>query len=79
MGTAMPAELGPRLRYLRELAELSPEQVALEVGLRARVIGDWERGYRSPRLIYLRQLARLFSVPIAVLVDAETIPEENVA
>lgn len=72
----MPADLGGRLRYLREHAGLLPEQVSLEIGISARVISDWERGYRTPRLVYLRQLASLYHVSIAALVDAETIPEE---
>jgi transcriptional regulator with XRE-family HTH domain len=75
----IPADMGGRLRYLRECAGLSPERVALEIGLSARVIGDWERNYRTPRLVYLRQLAPLYRVPIATLVDAATIPEEVVA
>ncbi|PZS22131.1 MAG: hypothetical protein DLM60_05020 [Pseudonocardiales bacterium] len=76
---AMPTDMGGLLRYLRERADLSPEYVALEIGRSARVIGDWERNYRSPRLVHLRQLARLYGVPIAVLVDAATIPEEITA
>ena len=75
----MPPDLGGRLRYLREQAGLSPEIIALKIGLRARVIGDWERNYRTPRLVYLRQLARLYYVPIATLVDVDTIPEEVAA
>jgi transcriptional regulator with XRE-family HTH domain len=76
---AIPADIGGRLRYLRERAGLSPEYVALEIGLSARVIGDWERNYRTPRLVYLRQLAPLYCVPIATLVEAQAIPEEVVA
>ena len=75
----IPADMGGRLRYLRERAGLSPEHVALEIGLSARVIGDWERNYRTPRLVYLRQLASLYQVSIATLVNAATIPEEVAA
>lgn len=77
----MPTDMGGRMRYLRERAGLSQEHVALEIGLSARVIviGDWERNYRTPRLVYLRQLAPLYRVPIATLVDAETIAEEVAA
>ena len=71
--TAMPPDLGGRLRYLRQCAGLPPEQVGLEIGLSSRVIGDWERNYRPPRLVYLRQLATLYDVPITELLDAEVI------
>jgi transcriptional regulator with XRE-family HTH domain len=72
----IPADLGGRLRHFRKRGALSLEQVAIEIGLSARVIGDWERGYRSPRLVYLRQLATLYDVSIAAFVDVDTIPEE---
>jgi hypothetical protein len=76
MGTAVPADIGRRLRYLRKCAGLTPEQAGLETGLSARVIGDFERGYRVPRLAYLRVLAALYGIPIAELVEAEIIPGE---
>lgn len=79
MRTTMPADLSGRLRYLRERAGLLPEQVSLEIGISARVISDWERGYRTPRLVYLRQLAPLYGVSISALTDAETISEEVAA
>jgi transcriptional regulator with XRE-family HTH domain len=69
----VPAEVGPRLRHFRKRAGLSPEKAGLETGLSARVIGDFERGYRVPRLAYLRVLADLYQVPITELVDAEVI------
>jgi DNA-binding transcriptional regulator YiaG len=46
----MPTDLGGRLRFLRQCAGLSAEQVGVELGITARVIGDWERNYREPRL-----------------------------
>jgi transcriptional regulator with XRE-family HTH domain len=72
---AMPADLGNRMRYLRQRAGLPAERVALELQprLTARVIGDWERNYRQPRLPYLRQLAALYDVPLIDLIDAEVI------
>jgi transcriptional regulator with XRE-family HTH domain len=68
----MPTDLGGRLRFLRQCAGLSAEQVGVELGITARVIGDWERNYREPRLFYLGRLADLYQVPIANLIrDAE--------
>jgi transcriptional regulator with XRE-family HTH domain len=75
----MPPDLGGRLRHFRQRAGLSLEQVAIEIGLSARVMGDWERGYRSPRLVYLRRLATLYDVSIAAFVEVDTIPEEAAA
>lgn len=75
--TTMPADLPGRLRYLRQRAELRPEQVGLKLGITARVIGDWERGYRTPRLHLLRQLAFLYGEPVSVLIDAEVIPRSD--
>lgn len=66
---AIPPDLGGRLRYLRQCAGLPPERVGLEIGLTARVIGDWERGYRTPRLVYLRRLATLYGVPLSELIE----------
>ena len=71
MGTAMPAIIGGRLRELRKRAGLSPEQSGLETGLSARVIGDFERGYRVPRLAYLRVLAALYGVTVADVIGVE--------
>ena len=77
--TIMPRDLGGRLRHFRKNAGLSLEQVAIDIGLSARVIGDWERGYRSPRLVYLRQLATLYDVSVVAFVDVDAIPEEFAA
>lgn len=71
MGTVMPAELGARLREFRKRAGLSAEQAGLEIGLSARVIGDFERGYRVPRLGYLRVLAALYGARVADLIGVE--------
>lgn len=72
-GDTIPAHVGRQLRHYRKSAGLSPERAALETGLSARVIGDFERGYRVPRLAYLRVLADLYQVPITELADAEVI------
>lgn len=69
LGTVMPVELGARLRELRKCAGISPEQAGIETGLSARVIGDFERGYRIPRMAYLRVLGALYGVPITELVN----------
>ena len=79
LGTPMPADLGCRLRRHRKQAGLSPERAARETGLSARVIGDFERGYRVPRLAYLRVLADLYDVPLDAFVDAEKAPEKITA
>lgn len=75
--STLPADLGGRLRYLRESSGLSAEHVAIEIERSARVIGDWERNYRSPRLFLLRQLAALYGVNPRVLTEAATISEES--
>lgn len=68
MGTVMPAkQLGKRLRESRKRANISPERAGIATGLSARVIGDWERGYRIPRIAYLRVLADLYGVPVTDL------------
>lgn len=75
--TTMPADLPGRLRYLRQRAGLRPEHVALQLGITARVVSEWERGYRTPRLHLLRQLAILYGEPVITLIDgAEVIPRE---
>jgi transcriptional regulator with XRE-family HTH domain len=75
MGDAIPVSVGGRLRYYRKRAGLPLERAGLETGLSARVMGDFERGYRVPRLAYLRVLADLYQVPITELADAEVITQ----
>lgn len=54
----MTAPLHDRIRYARERAGLTQEQVAEAVGVSLRTVGSWERGENVPR----NRLAKLEDV-----------------
>lgn len=54
----MSTELGRRIREARERAGLTQQQVAAEIGVSLRTVGNWERGETVP----LNRFARLEAV-----------------
>ncbi len=53
-----------RLRELRRRADLSPEQVAIEIGRSAQTVGLYERGGGVPPVDCLMGLAKALNVDI---------------
>lgn len=55
--------LGDRLRKAREVAGLSQQQLATELGVARRTISAYEVGERTPRAVVVRAWAIRCSVP----------------
>lgn len=63
------ANFGKNLRYCRERANLSQEDLAYTAGLHRTEIGLLERGARVPRIDTLVKLAGGLSIPPEELLD----------
>jgi transcriptional regulator with XRE-family HTH domain len=74
MITAIPSDLGGRLRHYRENAGFTREHVSVQIGRGAGAIRDWELNQRPPRMVLLVQLARLYGVPLTELVTEVSAP-----
>jgi transcriptional regulator with XRE-family HTH domain len=66
---ALASAFGRRLRELRERERLTQEQLAKRSGMRASVIGRFERGKHEPRLATVLSLAHGLGVTPGELVD----------
>ena len=69
--------LGQKLRGLRQMRELSIEQVARLAGLSVGAISQIERGISSPTVRSLRHLADVLSFSVADLIDEPNPPPLN--
>ena len=65
------AEVGKRIRSLREDKAVSQERLAEKSGLHRTYIGGVERGLRNPSLISLARIAEALGVGIAQLFDVK--------
>lgn len=76
-----PKRLAEKLRSVRELLDLTQEQMAerlkhIEGPPRAGHVSEFEHGKREPSLLYLLAVASLAGVPMEMLVDDEiNLPE----
>jgi transcriptional regulator with XRE-family HTH domain len=61
-------DLGPRLRELRQQAELTLAEVATESGIGVSTLSRLESGERRPSVDHLVKLARLYAVTLDELV-----------
>lgn len=52
------ADLGKRIKHARELAGMTQEELAQQVGVVLRTVGNWERGATVPQ----RKLAKVGAV-----------------
>ena len=55
------------LRYLRENAKLTPEQLAKEIGVETEVVQHWETGRRQPSQRHQFDLEKLFGIEAGAL------------
>ena len=55
------------LRYLRENAKLTQEQLAQEIGVEAEVVQHWETGRRQPSQRHQFDLEKLFGIETGAL------------
>lgn len=56
--------MGDTIRALRTAAKLTVAQLALKSGIKARVIGSWERGERVPRVDKAKAVADALGVRV---------------
>lgn len=61
-----------KLRYCRELKNMSQKYVALTVGVSAPMVSQWESGKKEPSKESLVKLADLFGVTTDYLLDHES-------
>ncbi|MGE5396542.1 MAG: helix-turn-helix transcriptional regulator [Chitinophagales bacterium] len=53
-----------RLRELRELANLTQEDIAIQVGVSRQTIISLEKGKYNPSILLAFKLARVFGLPV---------------
>ncbi len=69
-------KIGIRIRYLRNLKELSQEKLALEAGLNPAFLGHIERGLKCPTIDTLSKIATALNISLSELVNIE--PEVSI-
>ena len=81
MADAIPdvlAEVGPRLRRLRERHELTLTAMAGQTGISKSTLSRLENGERKPSLELLLPLAKAFHLPLDALVGAPRVGDPRV-
>lgn len=76
--TNIAADIGRRLRQLRESRGWSQPYVAQQIGVHLQTVWRWERGERAPNVGDLIEMSRLFGVPFGELAgedDQMAIPD----
>ncbi|MBV8992969.1 MAG: helix-turn-helix transcriptional regulator [Pseudonocardiales bacterium] len=71
------AEIGTRLKEVREYLSLSQQIVASSTGIPRSAISDIERGARKIDSLELRKLARLYRHPMSYFLGDEPDPNES--
>jgi transcriptional regulator with XRE-family HTH domain len=72
------AEVGPRLRRLRERRGLTPTVLAAQTGISKSTLSRLESGQRKPSLELLLPLAAAFHLPLDELVGAPRVGDPRV-
>lgn len=72
------ADVGPRLRKLREKRDLTLTAVAAKTGISKSTLSRLESGQRKPSLELLLPLARLYHLPLDELVGAPSIGDPRI-
>jgi len=65
------AELGDRIRALRQRRELTQQHVASALDVTAQAVSKWERGDNAPDLFLMPRLAALLNTSIDALMGYE--------
>lgn len=73
----MNKKIGERIRKFRQIANLSQEIVAEEIGMSGGNFGKIERGEIDINTDYLEKLAKLFKIPITYFFDDRSILSIN--
>lgn len=67
--------IGDKIKALRKENKISQEKLAHEIGVSRQIIGEWERGERTPTLVNANALATFFHVSVDVFFESSV---ENV-
>lgn len=67
-----PEQVAARIREMREILEMSREQVAIELDLEPELYARYETGEMSVPISTLYALAKIFSVDFTVLLTGDT-------
>ena len=65
-----------RIRYYREKAGMSREELAEKVGISRETLFDYEMGYRSPPLSTFAEIAEALGVSMTDLLREGTLPDD---
>ena len=72
--TALPEyDLGERLRYLRELRNLTQKQLALQADISQATIAHIEKSTKDPSVETLRKLAEALDIHVATLFSSNDV------
>src|SRR3954454_20358694 len=80
-GSAVPdvlAEVGPRLRRLRERRDMTLTAVAARTGISKSTLSRLESGQRKPSLELLLPLAETYHLPLDELVGAPRVGDPRI-
>jgi len=69
--------LAKRLKYLRQINNLTQDQLAQNIGLTASAIAHWEVGKREISYSKLEKFAEYFNVSISYLLGERELKNEN--
>jgi Zn-dependent peptidase ImmA (M78 family)/DNA-binding XRE family transcriptional regulator len=70
--------IGIQLQKARELIQLTPEEVALEIGVTSQEIVNWEQERLKPNLKQLEDLARLYGREIDYFLRVTPLPPKDI-
>ena len=77
--TAIPRDIGGRLRHFRVIAGITREETGTFMGRSAGAVRDWELGQRFPSAVQVAKLARFYGVDLSELtgssMKASAVPE----
>lgn len=71
-------EIGKNIKYLRQLKNMTQDQLAEYLGVTYQAVSKWETSANSPDICLLPQIAKCFNVSLDTLF-AENISEENIS
>jgi len=63
--------LGIKIKILRNLKNMSQDDIADKLFIDKSYYGKVERGLTNPTIIYLRNLAKIFEIDLSELVDSK--------
>lgn len=62
-------KIGEEIRTLRKENKITQEKLAYEIGVSRQIVGEWERGERTPTLVNANALATFFHVSVDVFFE----------